>query len=243
MAQDLDDLGGHLSETLNETRTITDPWGYGMKAKIRSTADQDWKTWDMKRLADAPEARVAREKAATVNVQDFEQSGFRASRKLTTAEKRRKLVEAFSQPAGLRTDVVALREQKPGIAKYLVVELDAVLHGAPVEKTVEGLLALMDHERWVRVDPDTNERKISAIPLYKKGDDGEVLLDDAGDPVDMPFGGMNKGDAIAAWLYAGADEQAAFVEARKKEVQSFSAGASNSFTATGSPSSPAPAEQ
>lgn len=236
---DLEDLGGQIGDVLAATRVVTDPWGYGITATIKATTDPDWKQWELERAANSPAAQQFRETQAEVILAPSAPAGFRSRRKMTEAEGHKRLVKEFAKPGGLKTDLLALRERKPGIARLLVVSMGGVLKaGQPVDlSTAEARERLMDHAAYEFKGPG-GEPLQRATPRFKRLPGGALELDSAGEPVEFPYGGQNFGDALAGWLFDECELTAAFVVEREMAVLEPSGAGSTLSTGSGTPSSP-----
>jgi len=113
--------------------------------------------------------------------------------------------------------------------------------GQPVDlSTPEARLRVMGHEQYEFTDTD-GQTKVRTIPMYKRKADGSPELDGAGEPVEMPYGGMNVGDALAQWPLDEAGELALFVEQKRAQALEPSRPGSTGSFATGDAAPPEPA--
>jgi len=238
MALDINNLDGALGEVLNSTREITDPWGFGITAVIKSTADSEWQQWELERVANSRQAQNFRKVQARVMLPSVSNSGFRAAKKLTASQGQQLLEDEFAKPGDLKTDINTLRDRKPGIAKILLVSLSGITEGGqPVDlSTPELRLARLDHAAYQIKAADGTLQEYPA-PLYRRNPDGSKATDETGQPIELPHGGKNLGDAIAFWIFGEAEDNAAFVVERKVQVLDSFRPTSTTSTETGSPSS------
>lgn len=240
MAFDLDNLAGHLGEVLLKTRIITDPWGFGVSAVITSSNSPEWRQYELEQAANSPGSEKIRRAAAQSAVAALDVSGFRKTKALTAGERRKKMEDELAKPGEVTIDVVDLRKKKPGIARIIFESMDGLTkNGQPVDlSTPEAREAVMDHTRYEFTEG--GEAKVRTIPVYQKNADGSPKLDTAGEPLEMPYGGMNVGDAFAQWALDEAGEQALFVEKKRAQALEPSGPGSTGSSASGDESQPIP---
>ena len=246
MAIDMDNLGGHLGEVLKERRDFTDPWGlpgFTFTGTVRRGDSIEWRQYEMDLLGNSPDQIKARELLNARIYQGLAPKGFRAPKKLSEGEAHQRMLGQMAQEQKLEVDTIALRRKKHGIAFLLCEKL--ALNGETVVKragrdydlaTPAGREAFFDHEIWTSAGPDGPVEM--SVPLYKRGADGEVLLDEYDSPIEQEFGGHNFGDALAELVLSEANDVARFSQQRKAESLDVSSAASNGSSATGSPSLP-----
>lgn len=242
MAFDLDNLGGHLAEVLLKTRTITDPWGWGITAEITSSGSPEWRQYELDMAADTPGSAKVRRIAAERAAESFEVAGFRKTKALTAGEKKKKLVDQLSEKGELVLDLFDLRKKKEGIARIIITKMGGLTKGGqPVDlSTPEARLAVMEHGQYEFTEG--GELKQHTIPVHQRDAAGNVLLDSAGEPLENPYGGMNIGDALAQWPLDEAGETALFVEKRRADALEVSGSGSTGSIAIGFPEAPPHAE-
>lgn len=248
MAQDLDNLGGHVGEVLLKERPFEDPWGWGITGVVRRIDDPEYRQAELELAATKPDAHKLRLATAENIFSDLKPDGFRQGKKLSKREAYERMVRKAAEPGEVVIDLLDLREKKPLIARLLCrTERKGVaplmFRGESIVRrngkefdlsTPEGRLSLMDHTLW-----EIDEFMEDTTPLFKHGPDGELELDDYGEPIEHVLGGRNVGDALAYLLLREAKDLAAFVDHRSKEVLEKSSATSNGFTGTGS-ASPSP---
>jgi hypothetical protein len=234
---DLDNLGGLAGEVLRDTRPVEDPWGFGIKAVVLRFDHPDWKKYDLDLAADKPVAEKIRRVTAEAAFSDMAPTGFRKTKKLSRGEAHQKMIRQLSAKDEVTTDIEDLREKKTGIASILCRSLSGIRKGGQELdlSTPEARLAIMDHAAYEFTEG--GETKYRAIPVYKRGADGETELDQFEEPVEMRWGGWNTGDAIAAWLLEESKDLALFVETQKAVALEPSGATLTGSTATGSPES------
>jgi len=234
----LDDLSGFLGEVIGDTRTVKDPWGFGITAVITHTGNEEWAKFDLDRINALPVLENQRQATAEFTSSDLDQGvpGFRAARKKTQAEKVQKLRRKLAEKTDLQTPVETIRAQKPGIVDHLLVEMTArgsasvSRGGQSFDLTLPaGRLAFLAHTAW-----KTDGGQL-AIPPFESGPDGKPVLDSEGQPTPNRFGGENMGDAIAMWLLEEAGQTAEFVRKAEAANQGKSEAISNGPIETGSP--------
>ncbi len=212
MSFDLSNLAGVAGEILRDTRTVTDPWGFGIEAVVVRADCHDWKKFELSVVGDTPMAErwrlITAEEFADNLVPD---AGQRQAKKATKAEKKQRVVRKLAVKEEVETDIEALRNRKSGIASILVRNMwGFVENGKVVDlSTPEAREAVFAHERYHFTDEEGNA-VTRMSPLYERDEDGEILLDDAGEPVENQYGGKNMGDALAQWLWDEAKNLAAF---------------------------------
>src|SRR4051812_49056059 len=187
MAFDLDDLSGHLSEVLLDTRKSEDPWGFGISAVLHSTDSPEWRQHVLEQSTQtAGAAKVRRVIAETVS-DGFAQPGFRQKKTLSAGEKKKHLEDKLSEPGEVEIDLYDLRKKKEGIARILVKSATGPLKGGvPVDlSTPEKIMAFLDHEAYEINGPDGKQQKV--IPLYQRNADGSFKLDSANEPLENPY--------------------------------------------------------
>ena len=242
MAFDLDNVQGHLGEVLLNTREIHDPWGFGITAVITSSNAPEWRQYELELASNSPGSEKIRRAAAQSAVAALEVSGFRKAKALTAGERRKKMEDELAKPGEVTIDVIDLRKKKEGIARIIVQSMTwpgAMSGGKPLDlSTPEARLALMDHARYVFVDPSDGQSKQRTIPMFQKDVDGLTKMDSVGEPVPMPYGGENFGDAVAQWPLDEAGELALFVEKRRADALEPSGGGSTGSSASGEESRP-----
>lgn len=235
MSFDLDNLEGHLGEVLLNTRTITDPWGFGITAEITSANAPEWRQYELELAANSPGSEKIRRAAAQSAVAALDVSGFRKVKALSAGERRKKMEDELAKPGEVTIDIVDLRKKKGGIARIIVKSMDGLTRGGvPVDlSTPETRLAVMDHGQYEFTDPGDRQVKVRTIPIYQRNPDGSEKLDTAGEPLDMPYGGMNVGDALAQWPLDEAGELALFVEKKRAQALEPSGPGSTGNSETG----------
>jgi hypothetical protein len=242
MAFDLDNLEGHLGEVLLNTRKITDPWGFGITAEITSSNAPEWRQYELELAANSPGSEKIRRAAAQSAVAALDVSGFRKAKALTAGERRKKMEDELAKPGEVTIDIVDLRKKKEGIARIIVRSMGGLTKGGqPVDlSTAEARLKVMGHEQYEFTDSVDGQTKVRTIPMYKKKPDGSQELDGAGEPVEMPYGGMNIGDALAQWPLDEAGELALFVEQKRAQALEPSRPGSTGASGTGDVALPEP---
>jgi hypothetical protein len=248
MAQDLDNLGGHVGEVLLKERPFTDPWGWNITGIVRRIDDPDYRQAELELNAAKPDAHKLRLATAENIFSDLRPDGFRQGKKLTKREAYERMVRKAAEPGEVVIDLLDLREKKPLIARLLCRTdrkgaAPLMFRGESIVRrngkefdlsTPEGRLGLMDHTLWEFQEGD--EVKEHTTPLFKRGPDGELELDDYEEPIEHILGGKNVGDALAYLLLREAKDLASFVDQRGKEVLEPFGATSTGSTATGSPS-------
>jgi hypothetical protein len=240
MAFDMDNLGGHVTEVIRDTRTITDPWGFGISAEVLRYDHPDWKRWELDLAADKPVAEKIRRVTTEAAFSEMAPSGYRKSKKLSRSEAHQKMVRQIAEKDTVTTDIDDLREKKPGIAEILIKsmtvqgETSVICGGVEHDLTTpEGRLSFMLHTS--HEFQAGGEKKFRAVPVYKKRPDGEYELDEFGDPIEARYGGWNTGDAVAALAMEESKDLASFVEKQKVVVLQPSNDTSSGSIGTGSP--------
>lgn len=243
MAFDMDHLGGHVTEVLRDTRPIEDPWGFGIKAEVLRYDHPEWRKFELDTAAGKPGAERIRRVTAEAAFSDLAPSGYRKTKKLSKGEAHQKMIRQLSQKDEVTTDIEDLREKKGGIARFLcksmTVQGDTTVRAGGQEhdlNTPEGRESFMLYT--VYEFQQDGETKTRAIPVYKRGDDGEIELDEFDEPIEVRWGGWNTGDAIAAWLVDEAKDLAAYVDNVKAVALEPSNDTSSGSTGTGFPAEP-----
>lgn len=226
MASNLDDLGGVIGEVIHETRPFEDSWnipGFKVTGVVLRADAPAWRQHVLEVQASRPEQVRAREVVNERVYNGLAPKGFRAGKKLSEHEAHAKMLGKIAQSERLLIDVFLLREQKAGIASILCKELrvngETVVTRRGVTcdlSTPEGREALFNDGLWEV--SQSGEKKELAVPLYRKGTDGQVLTDDLGEPVKNDCGGWNIGDALAQLVLQEAEDLPAYVEARKSDA-------------------------
>lgn len=243
MAMDIDNLGGHVGEVLRETREFEDPWGWGIKGEVLRGDHPDWRQYDLELAADKPTAQKIRMATAETVFADLAPQGFRAKKKVSKGEAYDRMLRKVAEREAVTIDIFDLREKKEGIARILLKGLsfqgETVVRRGGVEydlATPEGRLSFLNHEIW-EFEED-GQTKTNAVPVYKRGEDGQIETDSYGEPVENILAGWNIGDAIAQYAVQESKDLAAFVDQRKGVILDRSGDTSSGFTGTGSPSQP-----
>lgn len=233
----LDNLAGFLGQVVGDTRSIKDPWGFGIEAVVTHTGNEDWQSFDLDRINNLPVLANQRAATADFTSADLDQGvpGFRAGRKKSQAEKVLRLRKRLSEATPLQTAVETIRSQKPGIVDHLLLELtvrgssSVTRSGQSFDLTLPaGRLAFLAHSAW------KTEGGQLAVPPFEAGPDGTPLLDGEGQPTPNRFGGENLGDAIAMWLLEEAGQTSEFVQKAKAANQGESGAISTGPIETGS---------
>lgn len=253
MAQDLDNLAGHVGEVLLKERRFEDPWGWGIAGIVRRIDDPEYKQAELEFLANKPDAQKQRLALAENIFSEHRPDGFRQGKKPSKRESFERMVHQAAAPGEILTDVLDLRQRKPMIARLLCrTESNAsplTFRGDPVVRykgqefdlsTPEGRLGFMNHEIWEFKEGDQAKEQTS--PMYKRLANGELELDQYGDPIEHVLGGINWGDALAYLLLREAKDLAAFAVKRDGQVLDLSTPISDGSTETGS-ASPSPLDE
>lgn len=243
MALDLDDLGGHVSEVLRDTRDFEDPWGWGIQGTVLRGDHPDWRQFNLDHDADRPVAEKVRRVTAENVFSDMAPTGFRRAKKPTKGEAYNRMIQKLSEKDEIKIDIFDLRERKDGIATILCKALsfkgETIVRRRGKEfdlSTPDGRAQFFDHSLWDR--EENGEKKTDSVPVYERTAEGETKLDDNGDPIEQRLGGWNIGDALAQLIVDESKDLAAFVEVRKAAVLDRSGSTSNGSTVTGSPLPP-----
>jgi len=231
----LDDLGGFLGEVLGDTRTVKDPWGFGIEATITHTGNEGWEKFEAERLNASPLIQNQRDATADYIAAPTQQAGFRAQKAPTAAERAKALRRKLAQKTDAQTATETIRAQKPGIVDHLLLEMTfrggTIIHRG--DQTFDlslplGRLAFLAHTTWKTPGGD------QVSPVFELGPDGQPALDAEGEPLAARFGGKNLGDATALWLLEESGLTAEFVRKEEAANQGKSGAISNGAIETGS---------
>lgn len=222
----LDDLGGVIGEVIGETRSFEDSWGipgFRVTGTVLRADAPAWRQYQLEVQAARPEQVRQRELVNERIYNGLQPKGFRAGKKISEHEAHARMLGKIAQSERLLIDVFLLREQKKGLAEILCKSLrvngDSVVTRGGVTydlDTPAGRAAIFDHELW-EVNQG-GEKKELAVPVYRKGPDGQALTDDTGEPIKNDMGGWNLGDAVAQLILQEAEDLPRFVEARKADA-------------------------
>lgn len=242
MALDMDNLAGLAGEVIGEVADFEDNWGWpGLKVtgRVLRADHPEWKQYTFDVAAQRPEAVRTREAVNQRVFHSLAPKGFRKQAK-TEGEAHQRMLRQVAENEKLLTEVMVVRDQKPGIAALLCKELringesEVLRNGVTYDlDTIEGRRAILSHATW---ESERDGEKVEvAVPVHQQNGAGP-LLDDEGEPVRNTLAGWNLGDALARLIRDSAEETERFVKGRKADALEPSSGTSTGPSASGSPS-------
>lgn len=244
MSANMDDLGGLIGEVIREVRPFEDSWGIPSLKVTGLVLRADHPTWRQHSLevqAARPEAVRSREVVNERVFHGIAPKGFRQAKKMSEHEAHARMLGKIAQAEKLQIDIFVLREMKAGIAAILCQDLringesTAQRKGVTYDlSTAKGRSAFFNHSIW-EFEQDGQKKEL-AVPMYRKGPDGAIATDEAGEPIKNDRGGWNLGDAIAQLIMDEAEDLSRFVEQQMAQSSENSGGISTGNTASGSAS-------
>lgn len=224
MALNMDNLAGVAGEVIGEVAPFEDDWGWpGIKVTglVLRADHPKWKEYTFGVAASRPEAVKTREAVNARVFHGLAPKGFRKQAK-TEGEAHQRMLRQVAENERLITDVMLVRELKPGLAALLCKELringeaQVIRNGVTYDlDTIEGRLAILNHATW---ESELDGEKVEvALPVHRQNGSGPEV-DAAGEPVRNTYAGWNFGDALAARIRDCAEETERFVRCRKADA-------------------------